>query len=386
MPEQIKVCRVGGDRYDELMQTMDLSFGFVDEKSVPFIQLLPKLYKKEYAPWENNICVLENGRIRAAIGIFYQQLSVCGDLLKVGGVGNVCVHPDARGKGYMQKALGAVAEEMKHNGTDFSFLDGHRQRYAYFGYESGGTAANVTVDAGNIRHVFGACYKPETQIVPINEDEQEKELLVRINDLSPVHALRSPGRIVDILRSWNNNAYKLRRNGKTIGYFVLSRDDVSVTEFRVIAPEYIPDAVAAIVLPRSHMRAVFSMSVCDTDYYDYLSSIGSGVGTSGAFRVSIYQYEKTLSAFFKAKALETVLPDNRTVVLIHGFRADENLKIEIKDNVPSVAACRDKPDLELSHLDAASFFFGFRSPMRRLAPGLCAALPLPAFLPSPDHV
>ncbi|MBR5427946.1 MAG: GNAT family N-acetyltransferase, partial [Clostridia bacterium] len=106
MSDSFKVCRVGEDRYDELMQMMDLSFGFVETDSVPFLQLLPKLYKKQYAPWQNNMCVLEKGRLRSAIGIYYQQMDVCGELLKVGGIGNVCVHPDARGKGYMQKALG----------------------------------------------------------------------------------------------------------------------------------------------------------------------------------------------------------------------------------------------------------------------------------------
>ncbi|MBQ6164689.1 MAG: GNAT family N-acetyltransferase [Clostridia bacterium] len=386
MSDSFKVCRVGEDRYDELMQMMDLSFGFVETDSVPFLQLLPKLYKKQYAPWQNNMCVLEKGRLRSAIGIYYQQMDVCGELLKVGGIGNVCVHPDARGKGYMQKALGAVVEEMKHNDTDFSFLDGHRQRYAYFGYEGVGAMVCIGVDVRNIRHVFGAAYQPEMEIVPIEENDAETQLLVRINDSFPVHSVRDPNSVVDLLHSWNNTAYKLRKNGETVGYFVLSRDDVNVPEFRMVSPEYIPEAVAAIVLPRSQMRANFSFPACYTDYYDYLSSVGSTISVNASLRISVYNYRRTLSAFFRAKALETVMPDCEATVLVHGIRADENLKIRVKNNVPEVALCDDPPDIELGHLEAALFFFGFRSPARQRVPALCPCLPIPAFLLSPDHV
>lgn len=386
MPDTIQVRRVGEDRYRELMQVMDLSFGFIKADSVPFLRLLPKLYKKEYAPWENNVCVLENDRIRSEVGIYYQQQEVCGVRLKVGGIGNVCVHPDARGRGYMQAAMNAVVEEMKHNGTDYSFLDGHRQRYAYFGYEGVGSMVNISVDVRNIRHVFGAGYIPETQIVPVEDNDAEAELLVKIGGLAPVHSVRDAASVADLLRSWNNQAFKLRRNGETIGYFVLSRGDVYVPEFRVTKPEYIPDAVAAIVLPRSQMRAEFAIPACYTEYYDYLASIGSGVSMHQSFRISVYNYQRTLQAFFRAKALETVLPDCETVVLVHGVNGDENLKIAVKDNDPVVSLCDDAPDIELSHLQAASFFFGFRSPERSKVPALCPCLPVSAFLLSPDHV
>ncbi len=386
MSEKIEVCRVGEDRYRELMDVMDLSFGFINSDSVTFLQLLPKLYKPEYAPWENNMCVLENGRIRAVIGIYYQNLNVCGERLKVGGIGNVCVHPDARGKGYMRLAMDAVTEEMKHNGTDFSFLDGHRQRYRYFGYDTAGYSVNFTVDARNIRHVYGADYQPQMQIEPIADDDSEKQLLVDIGRTAPVHAERSPEAITDLLRSWNNRAFKLRKNGKTVGYFVLERNDANVPEFRVASPEYLKEAVAAIVLSRPTTYAYFNMPACFTAYSDFLASIASGVSLHNAFRISVYRYQRTLNAFFQAKALETVLPDCGCNVLVHGIRGDETLSISVKDGVPSVTSGALAPDLELDHLAAANFFFGLRAPERAAVPGLCPSLPIPAILSSPDHV
>ena len=106
-------------------------FGF-NGNNQEFIKLLPKLYKPEYLPCENNYVVTEDGKLKAAIGVFPRKLDVMGTVLKVDGVGNVAVHPYSRSKGYMRELLHTAVDEMIASGTDMSDLGGLRQRYGYF--------------------------------------------------------------------------------------------------------------------------------------------------------------------------------------------------------------------------------------------------------------
>ena len=133
----ITVGLADASQYDELMEVLDASFSFEKEKD-RFLSLLPKLYRKEYRPWENNICVFEDGKIRAAVGLYYAKYHVCGDILTYGGIGNVGVLPESRGNGYMKLAMNAAVEKMIHDGIDFGVLDGQRQRYRYFGFDNAG--------------------------------------------------------------------------------------------------------------------------------------------------------------------------------------------------------------------------------------------------------
>ena len=53
------------EEYDELLKLLDKVFGFPSERTEGFLELLPKLYKKEYAPCENNIVAELDGELVA---------------------------------------------------------------------------------------------------------------------------------------------------------------------------------------------------------------------------------------------------------------------------------------------------------------------------------
>lgn len=373
--------------YAELMDMLDTSFSFCDEES-KFIRLLPKLYKLKYKPWDNNICVFENGKIAAGVGLYYLNLNVCGENLKVGGIGNVAVHPSARRKGYMKGAMLYAENEMLSNGTDLSVLDGQRQRYQYFGYDNVGVSYSFCVTRTNLRHTFGENCQTDVTAVKLAEDDTSAlDMIWNMNKSRPLFCERKREDLFDILHSWFATPYKLCKDGKDIGYFVISKGMDSVNEFSLISSDYTRDAVIAVFNLSEAQSVAFVQPVYETKMNDFLFNICDFPSVKGSCKISVFNYKNTVSAFLKLKAFENKLPDTEFTCLIHGIKGDENLTVTVKDGVPTAELTDKKADIELSHLEAGSFFFSYYSDKRRnLVPEIASVLPLPFFVPSQDHV
>ena len=160
------------EEYDQLMAMLNHVFFLDDEEPKrDFLSLLPKLYTNKEEACYNNICVMEDGVIKGAVGLYPLEVDAAGQKLKIGGIGNVAVARDARGSGHMVTCMNLCLEEMIKDGTDFSLLGGQRQRYGYFGYEPAGVGFNFDINEGNIYRNLGKDYAHPFTSRPMTEDE-----------------------------------------------------------------------------------------------------------------------------------------------------------------------------------------------------------------------
>ena len=387
MEEKITVGRASEAQYEELMGVLDASFSFETEHD-RFISLLPKLYRREYRPWENNICVFEDGRIKAAVGLYYAKYDVCGEELTYGGIGNVGVLPEARGKGYMKLAMNAAVQEMSQNGTDFGFLDGQRQRYRYFGFDNAGFCHIYQIRKDNLRHEYGTDRQTSLRIEPIAaQDAQALDFVYDCNLAREMHSVRSRAALHDLLLSWHSQPYALRRGNEIVGYYVLGDDGREVREFTLRDPADMKEAIIAVVDSDEASGKNFVFAPYQHEYCDFFFDICDRMHVAGSCKLSVYHYEKVIAAFLKAKALEHSLQDGNFTCLIHGFAGDEKLEISCENGVPTVQKTAGTPDLELTHVEAENFFFANHSRHRRKLPhGGAGIFPLPFFLLTQDHV
>ena len=139
--------------HEELIDFLNYVFGMNGADS-GFYRLLPKLYKPENRPEDYNYVVLEDGKLRAAVGAYPIELEVAGHVLRGAGIGNVAVHPFHRRKGYMKDAMGQAMEAILQSGADFAALGGQRQRYSYFGFEPAGLCGTFGLNSANLRHAL----------------------------------------------------------------------------------------------------------------------------------------------------------------------------------------------------------------------------------------
>ena len=146
--------RGSAEMFDDYIDFINYVFG-MNGTSEGFPKLLPKLYKPEYHPCENNYVVTVDGKLKSAIGVFPRTFDIMGEKLVSWGIGNVAVHPYSRSKGYMRELLHTAVDEMIASGADMSDLGGLRQRYAYFSYESASPVAKYYITGTSVRHCFG---------------------------------------------------------------------------------------------------------------------------------------------------------------------------------------------------------------------------------------
>ena len=393
MEQNYYIGRATEADYDELMFVMNDAFGFDTDGKGGFIHILPKLYKKEYAPWSNNIIARVEGKIKAAIGLYYNELCVGAKTLKIGGIGNVAVDKNSRGGGYMKSTMAASLADMKKEKADLSFLGGRRQRYMYFSYDKGGLTYTFTINETSLRHTLSSA-ESNLRAIPIEANDTEAlEEIFALYTKQNCAMKREKNALFDTLKSWKALPYKVCEDGKFAGYFVINDSKNYVYEM------YAKDAknykqIAALALAESNKgehseEKGIGLTVPHfrRDLANALLEICESYELNHSEHFSILNYKNVIEAFLTLKAEYTNLPDGVFTMLIHGEAGDENLKISVSGSKIGVAPTDEKAEIELSHLEAVRFISSMFSERRDEIPAHAAAwFPLPLYISGVDGV
>lgn len=74
------------------------------------------------------------GRLVAHTGVHEKCVVAADRVYRVGGIGEVCVHPDCRGRGYVKLMMNTIHEFLTEREFDFSILFGDQDVYGSSGY------------------------------------------------------------------------------------------------------------------------------------------------------------------------------------------------------------------------------------------------------------
>lgn len=74
------------------------------------------------------------GNLIAHIAVHDKKIISNGRTFRIGGIAEVCVHPDHRGKGYVRLLLTAIHQWLAEHGFDFAVLFGRTELYSSSGY------------------------------------------------------------------------------------------------------------------------------------------------------------------------------------------------------------------------------------------------------------
>ncbi len=77
----------------------------------------------------------KHGAIVAHIGIHEKKIEAEGRTFRIGGIAEVCVHPDYRRKGYVRMMLRRIHDWLREHGFAFAVLFGAPPVYGSSGYE-----------------------------------------------------------------------------------------------------------------------------------------------------------------------------------------------------------------------------------------------------------
>lgn len=380
MSDYIHMTHGKAEQREKLLELLDLTFGF-NEEGNKFINLLPKLYKEQYHPAENNIILDVDGDMRAAVGLYYNTLTVGDEKLKIGGIGNVAVHPDHRGKGYMQFCMLLALDEMKQNMVDLSCLGGARQRYEHFSYQPAGINTSFNYRKDNVKRTLGTCRKSAFTIKELKEtDTQYIKEITEIYNSRIFRMERPEEAMFDILHSWNTVPYVALKDGEVKGWFAYYSDKSGIHELFYKNEEDIEDVILLALENSGNEFIKINAPQFDKPLYNYLALNCEFYDIGHAEHFTIFCYENVIRAFLKLKTTYQNLPDGELKVFIQGEKLPEQLKITVKDNIVSVEETDEKPDIVLKHQEAMRFFGSHYSERRQEAPAFCNAwFPLPLY-------
>lgn len=387
MSKYIHMNHGDDSRREEVMELLNKSFGFKDEDEI-FENLIPKLYNEEYCPASNNVVLDVDGEMRAAVGLYYNSLTVCGEKLKTGGIGNVAVHPDYRKNGYMRYCMAYCLDEMKQNMTDLAFLCGARQRYAHFSFEPSGIRYKFNFNKDNVARKFGYDKKSafEAKVIEKSNTEILKEIS-EIYESRSFKAERPLEKMYDILLSWRGKPYAVFLNDEFKGWFVFSSKMEKVYEIGYKNPEDIEDIVICALETSEKHSINIDVPPFDTDLSKYLGLYCEYYEVAHPDYYTVFCYENVIRAFMKLKSTYSKLPDGECVMLIEGEKLPEQIKIAVKNNSVSVEETTLKPDISLTHHEAMRLIGSLYSERRdELKPECAAWFPLPFYTYSQDNV
>lgn len=388
MDKDIYIGKGNEKYYDEYMDFINYVFGFNGNTS-DFKKLLPKLYKPEDKPVENSYVVLEDGKLKAAVGAYDIEYKAFDEIIRIRGIGNVAVHPYSRSKGYMKALMSAAAADMIADGIDMSVLGGRRQRYNYFGYDKLGAAYAFSLVDDNIRHSFGRERVSKFRYEKINADDTKTlSLIEKLICAQPYAPIRPLEKLYDTLVSWKKTVYAaFDCDGRFVGYCVYG--DKSIDEVLVSDDGDLADLLVGLYDHIGCTGLVVRLPEWKQSYIGKLCRLCESYTVEMNKSFSVFNYEKILKLFLRLKSTYTSLPDGELCVLIHGAARDERLLIGVNNGKTSVesATLDRKIDIEISHLDAMNFFFANVDPRRNGMPCFVRAwFPLPLWIYSADNV
>lgn len=385
MSENIYYGRGNSAMFDEYMDFINYVFGF-NGNTNDFKKLLPKLYKPEYDPCGNSYVAVEDGKIKAAIGAFDHDISVCGQILKTRGIGNVAVHPYSRSRGFMKKLMNMALDDMINDGVVLSVLGGRRQRYNYFSYDKTGYVISMSVNPDNMRHVFGTERNHVVKFVSVGPNDIE--ILNKIRELSErraYHPLRDKERYFEILSSWKQKTWAAFRNGSFCGYCISSEE--TVVEINLEDQESIREFVAAFYDFLGRGKLLLKIPPFERVFIEKLVSFCEFYDIEPSKSFSVLNYKAVISAFMSLKTKYVTLPDGELILRIHGRGGLENIEISVHNGKITVIDTDKEPFYDLEHLDTMNLIFAPISIKRDGLPDFAKIwFPLPIFLYSTDAV
>ena len=374
------IVQLSANDYEDAIDFLNLVFGVYDP--IDFEKLLPKLYRPTDEHMRMNYAIKRNGKIRAIVGLFPIDLHMGDRLLKVGGIGGVSVHPRDRGQGHMKRLMNHCIEVMRAEAYDLSWLGGQRQRYAYFGYEVGGTILDYQLTKTNLRHHYEAPPRFDFELVTEPSDPRIPQML-DWHDRQTIHCSRTTPEFLHIQKSWKHDLYAAMADGRPSGYVVADTKTGIVVELvaeNQVALERLP---AAWVAHQNRESVRFELAPVPGPLPSLLDAIAEYARVRSGGNWQVFNWKTVLEAALATAHGTRGLTPGEGSVEIAGYG-----RIEATVTSDGVSCTRSEtaPD-GMDPKDAVRLLFG---PMPSWTTGLQSTLdrwtPLPLFMPRQDEV
>lgn len=370
--------------------------------STDFEQLLPKAYSEKRRSVVMHHMIQEENGIRALIDVYPEMLTIGENRLKCAYIGTVCVHPKARGKGYMIELMRRVEESLRREGYDMMILDGNRHRYQHYGFEKAGMKYCFNVTSDSIRHACAALTRQEAECRGGMEhledisfeliEDADSALLDTIYALYQKRhvTLRDRESLYQCLKSWNADVYAVLCQGVCIGYLNTSADGCAIYELELADIHMLPVILYAYMTEMDVEELAWNVGMDETDRLSLLDGVSDYYSVSMSHQINILNYEHTLAFLLLWKKQYTNLEDARYVIGIEEQQQRTCYAIEVQGAAIKVIQTREPADVVFDRLSLVKelttsyYYVAVQNENMALKKAPEGWFPLPFFLPEAD--
>lgn len=325
-----------------------------------FKTLLPKVYADD-APETaiHYIACREDGAIRAMVANLPVRLRFGDAALQAGMIGTVSVHPYARGEGHMKRLMQMMLDDARARKLDLLVLGGMRQRYGYFGFESGGAAAAYDITETNVRRGLADVNADGIVFQEIaSEDCEGFDFAWRLANARRIGGERPKADFLRIMRSWDSHLRLIARDGRPIGYAMgdsaKKRLEGQVCELGLASESDLYPVLKALFAQDGVGSVTLIAGPHEVERAELLGRIAEHVQIVSHERICVLNWQRVLAATLAAKAEYARLSDGEVALQI----GEETLLMKVENGRASVSATNRTPDRVLEEKEAVRTLFG----------------------------
>ena len=373
------------EEYQTFVRFLNRCFGFAHGV---FERAHPHLYRPTPELCAATWVMEQDGQIVSHVGVYPLEVEVHGVSWPIAGIGGVGTLPEARGKGYMTQLLTHVIAVMREQGYPLSWLGGDRQRYNSFGWETAGSSVELNfsrraLDRAGVEPVEIQAQDPEEALPVVQKLGQMLACRAIHADLAA--QLRKPDLGIWVAGDCGAGGYALI-GGRPWG------------------PIHVAELVSTTGQEASILRAILDwtgrgeirwrLPACDEERLARLMPYTNHWHRGSWDMWRIVDLARALSLarpILQRRA--AAVRDLRVAVGMVEHDRIQVVTLAVRDGEVQVTPGRHaEAYYEWSAVDLARLLIGGPPPSRpdgmpeALWAGLRALLPIPAFLPSLDHV
>lgn len=366
------------DERDAYIKFADMVFSHNGD-AISFEASIPKVYGAHIDSADMHYLAVDDEKgIRGLVAVMPNELYIGGDTLRIGFIGTVSVHPEARGEGHMKKLMQMAIDDIKAEGVDIALLGGQRQRYEYFGFAKGGVGYSFSVGEPNVRHALKNVDASAITFEEIDHDSPWVDAAYAMFAKQNIRFRRDRNCFVDYCRSYLAKLWAVLENGKFAGYIICHVDKGGIAEILVDSVQTLDKALKAWIVQNNLPRVRLLLPEWKRDELKHLGCYAGDTSLEMRVQSSIYNPRRVLKAMLTAKAEYAGLENGSMCFEVEGDR----FTVTVADGRVTIADGGENPVclncLEISQQLAYPFDYEGK------ADAPLGWFPLPLYESSPD--
>lgn len=340
--ENIKITTASPGDYKELLFFEDKVF------RVPFLMIMPKLYRDRSVCCSHHRVIKENRKIVAAYAEYPSKLITSSGSLILNGIGSVAVKKSHRNKGLMGVMMNNADAEDRKNNVDIGFLSGYRRRYERFGYIPCGEKYSYEITENYISHCKNNnsfTFRPMAKCKDCIDD------IITLFNSQTVHLERRKDDFVEITLTWHSKGFVIFDGENNFaGYLVADSFLNEITEIMLPDVSKLSDTVSCFAKRFSKKSLKVTLYPWQREMIDCISSFGEHLSVSYTALLKFYSFKKPIEIMLNEKLKRERLCEGSLVIQL----GSEKLNITVKNQECTVCESDSEPDLILGYSEAVT--------------------------------